>query len=304
VDEIRVTTQEELDAALKRSNNGTKALVLLTGGGAFSVTGATVTAYGSSTVRAYGSSTVRAYGSSTVTAYGSSTVRASGSSTVTAYDSSTVTAYDSSTVTAYDSSTVTAYGSSTVRAYGSSTVTAYGSSTVTAYGSSTVTAYDSSTVTAYGSSTVTASKWVAVSLQSPTATANGGVIIRIPKPATPAEWCEFHGVTTNDGVAILFKGVDAEFRSPKRMLYTPGTVPVAENWDGMARECGGGLHFSPTPHHTLEFTHDAKRFVACPVRLEDIVVHPDGEYPQKIKARCCCAPVWECDIDGNRIETK
>jgi hypothetical protein len=44
--------------------------------------------------------------------------------------------------------------------------------------------------------------------------------------------------------------------------------------------------------------------MACPVALKDIVVHPDGLYPDKIKAKGCCAPVWEVDSDGNKVETK
>ena len=40
------------------------------------------------------------------------------------------------------------------------------------------------------------------------------------------------------------------------------------------------------------------RFVACPVRLADIVVHPNGIYPDKVKASGVCAPVYEVDQDG------
>jgi hypothetical protein len=205
---ITVTTQSELDAALKKKGyaeiiiNSPQGVWLdVTGGedkgvrasGSSTVTAfdsstvtafdsstvrasgsSTVTAYDSSTVRASGSSTVTAFGSSTVTAFGSSTVRAYGSSTVRAFDSSTVRAFGSSTVTAYDSSTVRAFDSSTVRASGSSTVRASDSSTVTAYDSSTVRASDSSTVTAYDSSTVTASDSSTVTASgSSTVTASG-----------------------------------------------------------------------------------------------------------------------------------
>ena len=54
--------------------------------------------------------------------------------------------------------------------------------------------------------------------------------------------------------------------------------------------------------HTLEFNSCVKKFIACPVKAKDIVIHPDGQFPQKVKAKCCCAPVWEVDIDGNRID--
>jgi hypothetical protein len=78
-------------------------------------------------------------------------------------------------------------------------------------------------------------------------------------------------------------------------------MPEAKDWDGMARECGGGLHFSPHPVMALEFNTSAVKFVACPVALEDIVVHKNAQYPQKIKAKRVCAPIWEVDREGNAI---
>jgi hypothetical protein len=96
----------------------------------------------------------------------------------------------------------------------------------------------------------------------------------------------------------LFKAVGDNFISPKGGNYTPGTIPSAPDWDGGKIECGGGLHFSPAPRMARVFNDSAKRYVACPVALADIVVHPDGDYPEKVKSRGCCAPVWECDIDG------
>jgi hypothetical protein len=38
--------------------------------------------------------------------------------------------------------------------------------------------------------------------------------------------------------------------------------------------------------------------VACPVRLEDIVLHRRPVYPSKVKAKRVCAPVYEVDGDG------
>jgi hypothetical protein len=52
----------------------------------------------------------------------------------------------------------------------------------------------------------------------------------------------------------------------------------------------------------LRFHTGATKFVACPVRLKDIrKPHSTDEYPEKVKARGCCGPVWECDIDGNKV---
>ena len=237
------------------------------------------------------------------------TVTAYGSSTVTAYDSSTVTACGSSTVRAYDSSTVTAYDSSTVRAYDSSTVRAYGSSTVTAYDSSTVTAYDSSTVTAYGYAVVrvlsairlTAAATCVVLVHVSGAQIEGGQRIQCPAPATAEAWCNHYGVEIEDGCARIYKALNDDFTSPHGVSYAPGTTPVAADWDGGECECGGGLHFSPTPGHALSFHPQAKRFAACLVSLADIAVHPDGAYPEKVKARAVAKPCIEVDIHGREI---
>jgi hypothetical protein len=183
---------------------------------------------------------------------------------------------------------------------GSSQVTAYGSSQVTAYGSSQVTAYGSSQVTAYGSSQVTASKQVAVTL-SGNAKAAGGVQIKYKRPATTAEWLEEYQLTPKDGVVILFKAVNDEYKSSHEMSYTPGTMPIAPDWDGEERECGGGLHFCALPVMALGFFREATKFITCPVRVDEIVVHPNAEYPNKIKAPRVVEPgCYEVDINGKR----
>jgi hypothetical protein len=132
------------------------------------------------------------------------------------------------------------------------------------------------------------------------ASATGGMQTTVRRH-TPAEWCDYYDLPVSDGVVVLFKAVGDNFRSLREGNYTPGTVPVADDWDGGERECGGGLHFSPTPRHAKSFNPGAKRFVACPVALSDFVVHPEGDYPEKIKAAGCCAPVWECSITGERV---
>jgi hypothetical protein len=233
---------------------------------------------------------------------GSAQVTASGSAQVTAYGSAQVTASDSAQVRAYGSAQVTASGSAQVRAYGSAQVTAYGSAQVTAYGSAQVRAYGSAQVTAYGSAQVRASKFVAVTVPPrQNVKVEGGVLIAVQLPETAAEWCEFYGVPIEDGIAVLYKGLDDQYCSPHGMFYTPGTTPFAPDWDATI-ECGGGLHFSPTPAHTYEFVNEAKRFVACPVRVDEIVVHKNAEYPQKVKAPRVALPCYEVDVHGNRVE--
>ena len=296
---IKVNNQSELDAAI---NAAAGADIRIVGGGKFSVSGSSkVTAYDSSQVRACDSSQVTAYDSSKVTACDSSQVTAYDSSKVTAYGSSQVRACDSSQVAAYDSSKVTACGSSKVTACGSSQVRAYDSSQVTAYDSSKVTACGFSKVTACGSSQVRAGKYNAVTRSGPNANIEGGVLIEIPRLDTAEKWCEFYGVEVLGGVAILFKALNDDWTSPKGTSYAPGQIPFAPDWDGGMQECGGGLHFSPRPFMALEFHRQATRFAGCPVALRDIAVHPNGSYPNKVKARGCAGPCFAVDIDGNKM---
>ena len=242
-------------------------------------------------------------GSSTVTAYDSSTVTASDSSTVTAFDSSTVRASVSSTVTASASSTVTAYDSSTVTASGSSTVRASGSSTVTASGSSTVTASGAAQVIARHAVKVIATAYVAVTILGAKVSVTGGIEIRPPDINTGKAWCDAQGVEVKRGVAVLYKAVDAQWKSAYGMSYKPGTTPSAADWDGGKAECGGGLHFFPQPWMAHRWNPDFKHIVACPVKVSEIAAHGwDAQFPDKVKAPRVCAPCYEVDIEGNRIE--
>jgi len=108
-------------------------------------------------------------------------------------------------------------------------------------------------------------------------------------------------VSVKRGVAILYKALNEDFTSPHRMSYAPGTKPAAPDWDEGKAECGGGLHFSPTPTMARAFHPEATKYAGCPVRLADIVVHPDGQHPEKVKASKVCAPCFEVNEDGERI---
>jgi hypothetical protein len=120
-------------------------------------------------------------------------------------------------------------------------------------------------------------------------------------PSAPAQWCRYYGIPVEDGVAVLFKAVDEDFSSGRGTSYRPGTSPAAPDWDGGERECGGGLHLSPRPTFALAAPEDDVRFVACPVRLADIAVHPRPLYPDKVKVPAVCAPVYEVREDGTPV---
>ncbi len=271
---IRVTTQDEMDAAIERQKTDP---------------GARIEVYGSARVYAYGSALVYAYEIATVTASGSARVNAYESALVYAYESATVTASGRARVYAYEIATVTAYDRATVNAYGSATVNAYESAVVYAYGSAVVNAYESATVTA--------SRFVTILRRSPSSRVSGG---QVPDLSTPLGWCEYTGaVEASPGTWILHKGVDAGFRSRHGTVYLPGTEVVAPDWDGGAEECGGGLHFCANPAETLQFVQ-AVKFVACEVALADMAAHEFPRYPNKIKARAARV-LYECDVHGERV---
>ena len=118
--------------------------------------------------------------------------------------------------------------------------------------------------------------------------------------STPAAWCGFYGVKTEDDKALLFKGVNSNFKSERGGEYTPKTIPKCSNWDGGKIECGAGYHVSPSPKMTLEFCTPSK-FVAGWVNFSDMAVHPNGDYPQKCKIHKYASPVWECDENGEPV---
>jgi hypothetical protein len=289
---IEVGSQAEFDAAILAHPDAT--LIVRVG---------SVRAYDSASVVAHDSASVVAHGSASVEAYGSASVEAYGSAFVEAYGSAFVEAHGSASVVAHDSASVVAYGSASVVAYDSASVRAYDSASVEAYGSASVVAHGSASVRAYGSASVEASAYVAViAMVGHRGKLDGGVIVRQPITDAPAAWCDYYGIVVVDGVATIYKAVDSEYRSPRGALYVPGSSPEAKDWDGDARECGGGLHFSPRPAMALEFNQDAKRFVACPVALSDMRSPQPGDlYPQKIKARRVCGPIVEVDRHGRPV---
>ena len=183
-----------------------------------------------------------------------------------------------------------------------------GSATVEAWDSATVEAWDSATVRAWGSATVEASKYVAVTVdrgRGSRVKVQGGVLIEIPAIDTAEAWCEFNGLEIVDGLVTLFKAVDEDWATSYSraagISYAPGSEPAAPDWDGAARECGGGLHGCARPSATLRYQSAPAHFVGIPVRVADIVVHHPAEYPDKVKFPRAAGPVFEVDLDGRPI---
>jgi len=227
------------------------------------------------------------------------------SSSVVAWESSRVEAWGSSSVVARGSSRVEARGSSRVEAWGSSSVVAWGSSRVEAWGSSRVVAKGFVSLSLWGKATATLSLTCHAFIHSDEVQATGGKKTKAII-STPKQWCDYYGVEVKNGIAVLYKAVGQEYCSnhDNAFKYTPGTMPEAPDWDEGKQECGKGLHFSPHPKMTKDFLSHPSHYIACPVALKDMAIHPDGDYPQKCKAKRVCKPCWEVDEDGNAINTK
>jgi len=181
---------------------------------------------------------------------------------------------------------------------------ASGNASVEASGNASVRASGAVFIRLFGGKKILASVSVIIAEHKKAAYRRGGTVINVKEPSTPAEWCEYWGATVTKGTAILYKCVDNSFGSNNdpEFKYTPGTVPVAPDWDNGEAECGGGLHFSSTPAIASRYNGSGTRYVACPVALKDIVVHKNPQYPDKIKARGCCGKVYEVDIHSKRIK--
>ena len=203
-------------------------------------------------------------------------------------------------VSASGSASVSASGSASVSASGSASVSASGSASVSAYGSASVRASGSASVRAYGSASVSASKYVAVHRLSMRSTIDGGVVITPPDLTDAKSWCDYYGITVSRGFAVLYKGVNAEFISDHGTSYAPGSKPAAPDWNDR-NECGGGLHFSPSPHLTRVYC-DPARFVAVKVKVSELVPIGTEGSSDKVKAPRC-AVLYECDEDGNEIRS-
>src|SRR5690606_11764089 len=140
-------------------------------------------------------------------------------------------------------------------------------------------------------------------LHSATVHVAGGVILDHTgvKEMDGAAWCEYHGVKVVDGIATVFKAVDASWTTERGTSYAPGTLPSCGDWDD-TDSCGGGLHFGPTPAHALAYNRDAVKFLACGVdvsTLRPINGHPTDT--AKCKAPRVVRACVEVDIDGKAV---
>jgi hypothetical protein len=185
-----------------------------------------------------------------------------------------------------------------VRACDSASVRACDSASVRAYGSASVRAYGSASVEAYGSASVSATPFVAVQRHGDRAKVSGGVLIQIPPLDTAKQFCEFYGIKASRGTVTVYKAVGNSYTSEHGATYTPGGTTSCDDWSAEPR-CGGGLHFSPRPFMARKYS-GGPRFVACRVKLTDLVVIRDYGTPDKVKAPRCKV-LYECNEDGEKL---
>ncbi|MFT4081150.1 MAG: hypothetical protein QM638_01060 [Nocardioides sp.] len=279
-----VTTQAEYDAALAALDGAWGIIEVRSPAGVW----ISIKSTDSATVEAWGSATVRASGSATVEAWSSATVEAS--------DSANVDAWGSATVDAWGSANVHAWGSANVKVSGRANVEASGRAVVKASGSATVKASDSATVHAWGCAVVHAAPHVAVYLHSKNAVVEGGVLIDVTEvEKTSTAWLEHHGIEVRDGVAVLFKAVDANLHSDQGFAYPLGETVACDDWRP-DNDCGGGLHLSPRPVHAKAYHNGPTlKLLACAVDVDTIRVIPDSTPKCKVPS---LTVLHQVDLDG------
>ena len=178
---------------------------------------------------------------------------------------------------------------------GSSSVVARGSSRVEAWESSRVEAWESSSVVAWGSSRVRALENATVRLLSAAvllvAFHWATIICQDCKPKIEKHGCHVTIVRTKtmkhtkktfcdicqpkDGKVTLYKSVRPDTRcdfATGKIKYE-GTVDCPD-WDpNPKRQCGGGLHLSPTPGAARSYNDGL--ILECRVAIKDFVVYAD-----------------------------
>ena len=244
----------------------------------------TVVARENATVEAWENATVRAWENATVEARENATVRAWGNATVVAWENATVEAWENATVVARENATVVAWGNATVEAWENATVVAWENATVVAR--------ENATVRAWGNATVVARENVIIRLLSGAAKAETfhsvTVICQDCKPSIKRHgtgvtvvrtetfkhslksFCEIYG--TRGKPLTLYKSVkkDGYDHYTGKIKYE-GIVECPDFDPNPERQCGGGLHLSPTPDDALRY-YDGKVLV-CEVARKDIVVY-------------------------------
>jgi hypothetical protein len=221
---------------------------------------------------------------------GNAHVVARGSSHVEARGRSHVEAWGRSHVVARGSSHVVAWGSSHVEARGRSHVEAWGSSHVEAWERSHVEAAMNASLKIQNSLVIIekiTQQAIAICLEQCTVKEKDDTAQVIVCPRVLYDINSFTNIykdnLTGKGKMVLYKSV---YPTNLCDFYTgeikyEGTVTCPDFDPNPERECGGGLHLSPTPE--LALSYNQGKVLKCEVALKDIVVY--GRNIDKVRCR-------------------
>ena len=226
-----------------------------------------------------------------------------GSSRAVLRESSRAELRESSSAVLWESSRAELRGSPSAVLRGSSSAVLRESSSAVLRESSSVRAFGDAILRVFSALKIQASAHVVIKMHGTAKSITGGIRVKAAPLKTAKNWCDYHGAEVKRGVATVYKALNEDFTSlhKSNTSYAPGSKPTATDWDGGKAECGGGLHFSPTPIHALEFHSEGKKFIACGVALKDMrAPKADDNYPQKIKAKRVASACYEVDRYGKR----
>ena len=182
------------------------------------------------------------------------------------------------------------FENSHVEARGSSHVVAGGNSHVVAWGSSHVVARESSHVEAWANVSVKVhNSGVALDKLKQFATAicigcdikpvekddTATVLVTPPATYTKDVFLEMYRANKNGKGIYLYKVVQDDYTDhyTGEIKYEISTTVKPDVWDSDEnRQCGDGLHLSPTPD--LALTYHTGRILKCLVKIADFVVYP------------------------------
>lgn len=264
---------------------------------------------GSASVEARDNSYVEAWGSASVVAWGNASVVAGDNASVEAYGNSSVVAWDKSSVESYENSSVVAWDNSYVEAWENSYVEAWGGASVEAYENSFIKAWESSYVEAWGGASVEA--WGSAQIVKYSDFANlkiqGNARIVTP-PDTVQEYCDFYGIITKNGHAILYKAVKSDCSTfhDRKFKYKIGETFTNKCDSSREKKCSFGLHVSHM-EWALDFGRrndiDGFKILECAVPIDKIIVpkNSDGKIRTSELTVLREVPLEECGVMGKII---
>jgi len=108
----------------------------------------------------------------------------------------------------------------------------------------------------------------------------------ITAPFSLEEFINRYNVKSKNNKLILYKSVNSRYRDfyTGTIKYKIGKIIKALDWDkNESRECGGGLHLSPSIFFCKKF--NSGLYLECEVDIKDIVVCPNPRFPYKIRCK-------------------